>query len=91
MLFSIAVEGNKIFAKTYDGLFVSDNDGISWNLINSNCKGYTLAVEGSKIFASDYFAGLFSEDNGLNWTQTNDTTAYNLNVNTSLIKSNILF
>jgi hypothetical protein len=89
-IYSIAVEGNKIYAKTLNGLFVSENEGLNWNLINNSCEGNTLAVEGNKLFAGNYFTGVFSEDYGLSWAQTNDTTAYYLNIKTALIKSDLL-
>ncbi|HMD69146.1 MAG TPA: T9SS type A sorting domain-containing protein, partial [Chitinivibrionales bacterium] len=61
---SLAVSGSNIFAATfYSGVFLSTNNGTSWNAVNTglpaNTGVYSLAVSGSNIFAGTWGGGVW--------------------------------
>lgn len=69
------ISGNNIFAGTSTGgVFLSTNNGNSWNQTNlMNTPITTLAVLDNNIFAGSYEDGILrSTDNGLSWTQINN-------------------
>jgi hypothetical protein len=83
-VYSLAVNGNYIFAGTNSGLFRSTNNGTDWtevynDPVNTHVK--TLAVNGNNIFAATDSSGVFlSTNNGTNWLSINDGLLTN-NVN----------
>jgi photosystem II stability/assembly factor-like uncharacterized protein len=72
---SITVIGNKIFAGTVGGLFVSSDNGDNWGFSDKGLTSYVLsmAVSGNTIFAATRRSGIFlSTDGGANWTAKNN-------------------
>jgi hypothetical protein len=77
---SFAISGNNIFAGTYyDGIFLSTDNGSSWNGVNNgltNLAVTSLAISGNNIFAgtgSRWGGGIFlSTDNGSSWNAVNN-------------------
>jgi photosystem II stability/assembly factor-like uncharacterized protein len=81
----ITISGSNLFAGSYlNGMYLSSNNGISWNLINNglseqyiNC----LASVGSKVFTGTDDGGIFiTTNNGTNWIINNTGMTF-LNVN----------
>ena len=72
-IYSIEVSGNKIFAGSGDGLFVSDDQGVTWSIISDaifhNHAISHLAISGSTILAGGYSGLFYSKDDGASWTQ----------------------
>lgn len=76
-IFKLAANGKGgVFAGTgSDGVFYSDNDGISWKTTSLTIKTmrvWSLAAKGDTVFAGTDAAGVIrSMDNGINWFQVN--------------------
>lgn len=70
-IYSLAAGGNKIFAGTNHGIFLSRDYGQSWKAVSNgltDLEVQALAICGNRIFAGTYTAGVFmSEDEGINW------------------------
>lgn len=71
-----AVDGNKIFAGSYDGgVYLSIDQGIHWNLKNNgltNLKVQLLVADKNKIFAGTNGGGVFVTNNvGESWNTLN--------------------
>lgn len=69
----IEVNGSNIFAATYNGVYVTSDDGVSWSLTASagfpNDEILTMASSGTTIFAGTEENGLYkSENSGASWT-----------------------
>ena len=75
VVFSLAVNGNTIFAGTYlNGVYRSTNNGTSWEHVGLGTTSvYSIAANGTNIYAGSYFEGMYvSTDNGSTWTQGNN-------------------
>lgn len=84
LVFSIAVNGNNLFAATYGGVggvFLSTNNGTSWTQVLTKSIR-PLAMSGTNLFAGiDYsgaipldstkYGALLSTDNGTSWSWAN--------------------
>jgi photosystem II stability/assembly factor-like uncharacterized protein len=72
---SLAVLGNYLFAGTGEGIFISSDNGVSWDMADSGLKNLfikTLAVNGSIIYAGTWGSGVFrSSDTGKSWIEVN--------------------
>jgi len=83
---SMAVSGTNLFVSTRKGgVFLSTDNGASWNAVNSGLPKKTdfqcLAVIGSNLFAGSMKRGVFlSMDNGANWTAVNSGLPTNCSV-----------
>ena len=70
-----SVGGNRIYAGTDSGLFVSTNTGATWTEVDSGIVGkYIVAVAatGMNVIVSTYNSGIFfSTDGGINWSAAN--------------------
>ena len=63
-VYCIAINDTNIFAGTYgEGIFMSTDNGASWNAMNTGIGGNTyiesFAISGQKIFAGTYGGGVF--------------------------------
>jgi len=72
-VFSLEVNGNKVYAGTSDGLFVSGDHGESWSII-SNALFHDIviahiAISGFTILAGGYYGVLCSKDAGISWVK----------------------
>jgi hypothetical protein len=76
-IWSIAVLGNKVFAGTYYGIYVSTDNGDNWTVTQiNNISGNVLYVSGSNLYAGTNQGIYLSTNEGVNWTQTGLTTGY---------------
>jgi len=73
-VWSMAVSGNKIFAGTNNGVYISTDNGDSWTLSFGGHPGNALLVNGSNIFIGSTFGVYLSTNEGVNWSATNLTT-----------------
>ncbi len=89
--YCFAVNGNNIFAGTFEGVYLSSNNGNTWTAMNTGIPANTwiksLAVKGDTIFAGavgDYggYGVYLSLNNGGSWTAMNtglaDTSVFAL-------------
>jgi hypothetical protein len=82
----IVASGTNLFAGTsYDGVFLSTDNGDNWIDVNSgltNTDVNAMAVSGTNIYVGTYNGGVFlSTDNGSNWAEVNNgLTGQYLNV-----------
>jgi hypothetical protein len=90
---SLAINGNNIFAGTFDGLYYSTNSGQNWiqsGLINLDI--WALELSGNNIFAGTWTDGVYhSSNNGQNWIQINQGFNGTPSVISFLITSNCIF
>jgi hypothetical protein len=86
---ALAISGSNIFAGTYNGVFLSTNNGANWTPTSLNNKYvHSLAISGSNIFAGTQSSGVYlSTNNGASWTQTslNNRTVRSLAISGSNI------
>ena len=79
---AIAANGNTIFAGTTFAtgggyLYISTNNGTTWNPVSIGSGVFSLAIEGNTIYAGTYNQGVYrSTNNGLNWNQTSLNNQY---------------
>jgi hypothetical protein len=64
---STAVIGTNIYAGTAGGVYLSTNNGASWNVTGLMSNIISLAVSGTNLFASNYESVYLSTNNGANW------------------------
>lgn len=75
---AFVVSGTNIFAGTdYHGIYLSTNNGTSWNAVNNGLEEgtsiNTLVISGSNIFAGAASRGVFlSTNNGTSWSAVNN-------------------
>lgn len=76
---ALCVSGRYLFAGTYNGVFVSTNNGTRWTAGGlPNYAVYALAISGSNLFAGTSGGGVFlSTNNGTSWTPVNDAALTN--------------
>ncbi|MBN1633083.1 MAG: T9SS type A sorting domain-containing protein [Ignavibacteria bacterium] len=90
---SLAINGNNIFAGTFDGLYYSTNNGQNWiesELINLDF--WALELSGINIFAGTWTDGVYySSNNGQNWIQLNQGFNGTPSVISFLITDNSIF
>jgi hypothetical protein len=92
-VYSLAVNGNNIFAGTYQyGVYLSTDNGINWSQTSlSNQVVNALVANGNNIFAGTNPNGVYiSNDNGNSWTQKNEGMG-NLYIRSFCILNNYLF
>jgi hypothetical protein len=88
---SLAISGSDIFAGTYrGGLFLSSNNGTSWNEINNINSVYSLAASGGNIFAGTSAGVFLSTDSCKSWTGVN-TGLTNAFVNSLAVSGGTIF
>ncbi|MFH1052123.1 MAG: YCF48-related protein [bacterium] len=70
-----AIHGNTIYACTNKGIYVSGDEGRSWDVRNNgltNLNVYTLFINDNKIYAGTWGGGIFVYDSdSLKWKQNN--------------------
>ena len=72
-VYSLIVKGDNIFAGTSDGIFLSTNNGSSWQ-----CKGLTsarissFAIRGNNLFAGTQYGVYLSSNDGTDWALVNN-------------------
>jgi photosystem II stability/assembly factor-like uncharacterized protein len=95
--FSIAVEGNTLFAGTDTGrIYKSTNLGDNWvsasNGIPGMAKVISLAINGQNIFAGTLSHGLYvSKDGGNTWATKNDGLVFPVGITAIYISGNDIF
>ncbi|TAL67488.1 MAG: T9SS type A sorting domain-containing protein [Bacteroidetes bacterium] len=87
---AIVVNGNRLYAGTEGGMYLSENKGDSWEKILSNFTISTIAFKGSKIFGG-YFRWIkISSDKGENWN-TISLSSKLINIRVLLTSKNNIF
>ena len=68
---SMKVDGSNIFVGTATSIYVSNDRGMNWSIVNHGLPGFAniscLAVIDGSLFAGGYRAIYVSSDNGTNW------------------------
>lgn len=70
-VWSLALSGSNIFAGTQKGIYLSGNNGSSWNQINSGLSSLvvnSIITIGSNIYAGTTGGVFISTNEGTNWT-----------------------
>jgi hypothetical protein len=74
-VYSLVVSDTNLFAGTYDGIFLSTNNGENWTAVNNGLSSTyvsSLAVSGSTLFAGTNDGGVFlSTNNAASWIAVN--------------------
>ena len=86
---SLVISGNNIFAGTDGGVFLSTNNGSSWNSVNSGLTNTIvsgLAISGNNIFAGIWGGGVWRRSlsemiTGIENKQNNLPTSFSLQQN----------
>ncbi len=82
---TIALLGDKLFIGTGDGIFISSDNGISWNKANNGMPQKnvaTITVSGSTIVAGVYNSNIYiSTDSGATWIEKNNESLYKSTAN----------
>jgi photosystem II stability/assembly factor-like uncharacterized protein len=90
----IAISGPNLLAGTYQRVFLSGDNGMSWSGVNAGLPSdYVVALEvsGTDVFAGTLNNGVFhSSDNGANWTAVN-TGLTSSHINTLTISGANIF
>jgi hypothetical protein len=93
-VYSLAINGNNIFASFYDGVYLSTNDGSNWNWVGNGLPSYTyvnaFAFNGNNIFAGSHDGVFLSTDNGKSWNEVNNGLK-NVAIYSLAIKGNNIF
>ncbi|MEO6191032.1 MAG: regulator, partial [Saprospiraceae bacterium] len=74
-IYSLITIGTNLYAGTYGGVFLSTDNGISWNAINNGLTDIsvrTLASNGTNIFAGTTNGVFISTNFGASWTAVNN-------------------
>ncbi len=75
-VYALEISGTNLFAATRGNIYLSTNNGSSWNAISTSLGNYnftSIVVSGANIFVGSLGGGVFlSNDNGLSWTQVNN-------------------
>ncbi|HEY6907478.1 MAG TPA: T9SS type A sorting domain-containing protein [Ignavibacteriaceae bacterium] len=92
---TMVVSGTNLFAGTFsNGVFFSNDDGVSWTEVNNGLTNHTvaaLAVSGTNVFAGTYGDGTFlTTDNGANWTSIN-SGLFNKNVRSLAVYDSTIY
>ncbi len=102
-VYALAVQGNNIFAGTYNhGIYLSNDNGANWTAINNGLPqmpqynpGYpeinSIRIFGNYIFASTPGRIYLSTDNGTSWTLLGGFPTTNATQSSVLIKDGILY
>ena len=78
-VYSLAISGVNIFAGTQGGIYLSTDNGASWNAMDNgmNTSEVTsLVISETNIFAGTYEKGVYlSTNNGVSWNAVNNGLA----------------
>jgi hypothetical protein len=78
MIWQMVASGSKIFAATWDGVYMSADNGLTWvrrnsGILRSNIN--SIAISGNTIFATSYADGVYvSINDGITWKSCNEGT-----------------
>jgi hypothetical protein len=90
---SIVIDGTNIYATSGVGVFLSTDNGITWNAVNTGLPSGpdAIALSGSNLFAGTWGNGVYySSNNGGNWTAVN-TGLTNMYINTIAVSGSNIF
>ncbi len=91
-VWSLALSGSNIFAGTQKGIYLSSDNGSSWNQINSGLTSLvvnSIITSGGNIFAGTTGGVFLSTNNGTNWTSADSGLTNNYIWSLSAYGSNI--
>ncbi len=95
---SLAVDGDYIFAGTHEGVFLSTNNGSSWNAVNDGLPGAritTLSIYDNDLGGKNIIAGsdgksiFLSTNYGANWTSVSNGINPNWHVLSSTVSADV--
>ncbi len=92
----VVIQDSIVYAGTYNGLYYSINNGISWSLMQNgfplNIRITSLVAKDSIIIASTYYGIYFSSDYGNSWVTANTGLInYNYNINNLMIDDSTVY
>lgn len=67
---SSTVNGTKLYACTYNGLYVTADNGLNWTNMGISTMVTSVAFKDTRIFAGTTSGILISDDNGLSWNMS---------------------
>ena len=93
-IYEMAVSGSNLFAVVYEGIYLSTNNGSSWNAVNNsgftNTSIVTLWANGGILFAGTSSEGVFrTTDNGASWEAVNSGLSNLVIYELTSVKSNL--
>ncbi len=78
---SITQNGENLYAGTLEGVFISTNNGISWNATGNGVgRVLSFAVIGQSLIIGSQGAIYYSQDSGKDWNDVQDVPSYS-NIN----------
>ncbi|MFY8000552.1 MAG: hypothetical protein ACOVSW_18310 [Candidatus Kapaibacteriota bacterium] len=92
-VYALLTVGERIFAGTQLGVFISEDNGATWNKAAINQSILSLSANSTTLFAGTLFGGIFrSTDGGVSWTASNSgfTTRTILSISASTDGSTVL-
>jgi hypothetical protein len=94
--FSIVIQDNQIFSGTFEGVYVSSNNGDTWSATNIGLPEYswvlTLAVNNNVMYAGTWDSGIYkSTNNGGNWSEANNGLPANTKIYIFAVNGNDIF
>lgn len=63
----------KLYVGTSEGVFSSDNDGISWRVNNIGLRGHVnnlIQAKNGRLYAGTYYGIFYSDNNGTTWMES---------------------
>jgi len=87
----LAESGNTLFAGTYNGLYLSTNNGSSWTFKGLNADILSLAVKGDTILAGTSNGVFLSPNNGVSWDEVNTGLPAGSSINALAIMGDTIF
>jgi hypothetical protein len=74
VLYSLAANGDNIFAGTWTNIYLSTNNGGNWSLTLPNKGGNVFLVDGNNIYAGTSNGVYKTSNNGTNWSLLGNIT-----------------
>ena len=72
-VYAFAAHESRLYAGSYNGVFISEDGGNSWTPTSFNNSVSTLTVDGDTVYAGTWYQGVFrSDDAGLAWKPIRD-------------------
>ena len=83
------MNGDNIFAGNDIGVYLSTNNGTSWNAVDTNVAAVSFAVSGNNIFVGTFGFVYLSTNNGSSWTEVRSGLTNPLINSLAIVGSNI--
>jgi photosystem II stability/assembly factor-like uncharacterized protein len=92
-VYSLLTNGNKLYAGTNDGVYISSDNGKNWTAVNTgltNKNVRKLTKSGNNIISGTYDGGVFMSSDGKTWKAINNGLT-NKNVQALAVSGNNIF